>query len=168
MKYRIAQGLLRPPIEVEIEGPPPCLFCGTPVIEPSMNGPLVCGPCDMGRNPDGSRWTHAQARARNEHCRVEVARYRDEGVPPMTDEPTGVLLRAKSDAERQLLRWLVNLDADRVGMLAEAVFTEARRIEDAEGRTSKRLEDLKEAGTLLHALRQIADLDLATTGWYLR
>lgn len=77
MKYRISQGPLRPPIEIEIEGPPPCLFCGAPVALPSVNGPLVCGPCDVGVNPDGTRWTPAEARARNEHCRAEVARYRD-------------------------------------------------------------------------------------------
>lgn len=37
----------QPPLSVEHEGPPPCLYCGEPVTRPSMDGPLVCGPCDM-------------------------------------------------------------------------------------------------------------------------
>jgi hypothetical protein len=76
VRYLVSQGLLQPPIEVEIDGPPPCLYCGAPVTAPSMNGPLVCAPCDMGRNPDGSRWTPDEARDRDAHCRAQVAAYR--------------------------------------------------------------------------------------------
>ncbi len=76
MRYFISQGLLRPALEVEIEGVPPCLFCGDPVTSPSMDGPLVCGRCDCGRNPDGSRWTEEQAEVRYAHRRSKVAEYR--------------------------------------------------------------------------------------------
>jgi hypothetical protein len=77
VRYFISQGPLLPPITVEFDGPPPCLFCGTPVVEPSMNGPLVCAPCDCGTNPDGSKWTPDQAKEFHEHCRVMVDAYRD-------------------------------------------------------------------------------------------
>ena len=76
MRYFISQGLLRPALEVEIEGVPPCLFCGDPVGSPSMDGPLVCGSCDCGRNRDGSCWTEEQAEARYAHRRSKVAEYR--------------------------------------------------------------------------------------------
>lgn len=36
----------KPPLQLSHEGPPPCLYCGEPVLRPSMDGPLVCGPCD--------------------------------------------------------------------------------------------------------------------------
>lgn len=47
MTYWISRDILgQPPLRVEHEGPPPCLWCGEPVTNPSMDGPLVCGPCD--------------------------------------------------------------------------------------------------------------------------
>jgi len=76
MRYSISQGLLRHPLEVEIDGVPPCLFCGEPVTSPSMDGPLVCGACDCGRNRGGSKWTEEQAEERYAHRRSKVAEYR--------------------------------------------------------------------------------------------
>lgn len=76
MKYYISQGFLQPPLEIEIEGPPPCLFCGKLVHEPSMNGPLVCPSCDCGRNTDGSRWTNSEAHERHAHYAAAIAAYR--------------------------------------------------------------------------------------------
>jgi hypothetical protein len=77
VRYFISQGLLRPALEVEIDGVPPCLFCGESVTSPSMDGPLVCGSCDRGRNRDGSKWTEEQAEARYAHRRAKVAEYKD-------------------------------------------------------------------------------------------
>jgi len=74
--YVISQGIFKPPLEVQIDGVPPCLFCGVPVESPSMNGPLVCGPCDMGCNPDGSRWTAEQHDERQRHLAETIERYR--------------------------------------------------------------------------------------------
>jgi len=74
--YYISQGLLKPPLEVEIEGIPPCLFCGTPVTRPSMDGPLVCGACDCGRNHDGSKWTDEQREHAWNQRRAQIAKYR--------------------------------------------------------------------------------------------
>lgn len=74
--YYISQ-FPKAPIEVEVEGPPPCLFCGEAVTQPSMDGPLVCGSCDCGRNRDGSKWTNAQADERWKHRRAQVAKYRE-------------------------------------------------------------------------------------------
>jgi hypothetical protein len=54
MKY-----LIYGTIEVEIEGTPKCLWCEEPVLSPSMDGPLVCGSCDMGRLHDGTKWSPA-------------------------------------------------------------------------------------------------------------
>ncbi len=76
MRYSISQGLLRPPLEIEIDGVPPCLFCGDPVTRPSMDGPLVCARCDCGNNRDGSKWTEEQANERYAHRRAKVAEYR--------------------------------------------------------------------------------------------
>jgi hypothetical protein len=64
--YRIAR-FGQDDLVVEIHGIPPCLYCGAPVTEPSMDGPLVCAPCDMGRNADGTRWTDEQDRERHRH-----------------------------------------------------------------------------------------------------
>jgi hypothetical protein len=75
--YYISQGLFKPPLEVKIEGPPPCLFCGVPVFSPSMDGPLVCGSCDCGRNSDGSRWTDEERERAWSHCREQIAKYRE-------------------------------------------------------------------------------------------
>lgn len=75
--YYISQFPLGPPIEIEIEAPPPCLFCGDPVMHPSMDGPLVCAACDCGCNRDGSKWTKDQADDRWAHRRAQVAKYRE-------------------------------------------------------------------------------------------
>lgn len=77
MKYLISQGLLHPPLEVELEPPPPCLYCGEPVLHPSMDGPLVCACCDCGTNRDGTKWTYAQCAERYEHRRAKVDEYRE-------------------------------------------------------------------------------------------
>jgi hypothetical protein len=76
MKYLISQGLLHPPIEIDLDPPPPCLFCGKPVERPSMDGPLVCAWCDCGSNRDGSYWTTAQSYERHAHRSAKVAEYR--------------------------------------------------------------------------------------------
>lgn len=87
--YYISQGLLNPPLEVEIEEPPPCLFCGIPVMHPSMDGPLVCGACDCGHNSDGSRWTDEdQARAWNRR-RMQIAKYREASAKKQADQTPG-------------------------------------------------------------------------------
>lgn len=44
------------PLRVVVDDPPPCLWCGDPVTEPSMDGPLVCALCDMGRRDDADDW----------------------------------------------------------------------------------------------------------------
>jgi uncharacterized Zn finger protein (UPF0148 family) len=67
-----------PDLEVEYEGAPPCLWCGTPVTEPSMDGPLVCGWCDMGvtRCEDGSvrKWDQREHAERREHFQHAIER----------------------------------------------------------------------------------------------
>jgi hypothetical protein len=69
--YTISRGLLRPPLSVTYPWPPPCLSCGCDVTSPSMGGPLVCAPCDMGmiRAEDGSlrRLTDDEQRERVAH-----------------------------------------------------------------------------------------------------
>lgn len=74
-RYRIDQGLLLPPILVDLESPPPCLFCGEPVMRPSSDGPLVCGWCDCGVNRDGTHWTPAQFHERWEHRLAKIEEY---------------------------------------------------------------------------------------------
>jgi glycine/D-amino acid oxidase-like deaminating enzyme len=75
--YYISQGLLKTPLEVEIEEPPPCLFCGEAVTRPSMDGPLVCGSCDCGRNRDGSKWTDEERARAWSHRRTQIAKYHE-------------------------------------------------------------------------------------------
>lgn len=75
--YYISQGMFKPPLEVKIEEPPPCLFCGESVTRPSMDGPLVCGSCDCGRNRDGSRWTDEERERAWSHRRAQITRYRE-------------------------------------------------------------------------------------------
>lgn len=74
--YYIGGGLLGEAIEVQLEGPPPCLWCGDPVLSPSCDGPMVCAPCDMGRNKDGSVWAAEGRSERREHFRSEIKKYR--------------------------------------------------------------------------------------------
>jgi hypothetical protein len=75
--YYINQGLFKPPLEVNIETPPPCLFCDQPVTSPSMDGPLVCGSCDCGRNRDGSKWTDEEREHAWNRRRKQIAKYRE-------------------------------------------------------------------------------------------
>jgi hypothetical protein len=96
VRYFIAQGQARPPIEVEIVGVPPCLFCGEPVTSPSMDGPLVCGPCDCGCNRDGSKWTHAQAEERHAHQRSRVTAYRAQMIDHRVREMKDLLAKMTS------------------------------------------------------------------------
>jgi hypothetical protein len=93
MRYSISQGLLRHPLEVEIEGVPPCLFCGEPVTSPSMDGPLVCGACDCGRNRGGSKWTEAEAEERYAHRRSKVAEYRVQMIDRRAHEAKELLAK---------------------------------------------------------------------------
>lgn len=75
MKYYINRGLFHPPIEVEIEGVPPCLFCNEPVTRPSTDGPLVCPTCDMGANKDGTYWTKEQGEEKHKHFQAQILKY---------------------------------------------------------------------------------------------
>ena len=77
MKYFVDQGLLHPPLKIELDPPPPCLFCEEPVHRPSMDGPLVCAWCDCGSNRDGTRWTAEQSRDRHAHASAKIAEYRE-------------------------------------------------------------------------------------------
>jgi len=65
------------PLAIEIEGIPPCLFCGEPVHSPSMDGPLVCACCDCGCNRDGSKWTAEQLKERWEYGASMIAKYHE-------------------------------------------------------------------------------------------
>lgn len=53
------------PLKVTYTGVPPCLWCDEPVVEPSADGPLVCGRCDMGLWSDRMRTACERNRARN-------------------------------------------------------------------------------------------------------
>lgn len=78
--YYISQSPFGPPLQVEIEGTPPCLFCGEHILLPSMDGPdgpLVCGSCDAGRNRDGSKWTQRQSKERWEQRSSQVEKYHE-------------------------------------------------------------------------------------------
>lgn len=73
MKYYIRRSG-KPPLEVSYEGTPPCLYCGRPVDDPSMDGPLVCGACDSGyTHVDGvvRKWTASEYAERKKH-RIRV------------------------------------------------------------------------------------------------
>ena len=93
MRYIISQGLLRPLLEVEIDGVPPCLFCGEPVERASMDGPLVCGACDCGNNRDGSRWTDEQARERYAHRRSMIVTYREQMIDRQVREAKDLIAK---------------------------------------------------------------------------
>lgn len=73
--YFISRGLFRPALQVELDGTPPCLWCGDLVTSPSMDGPLICGACDCGRNKDGSKWTAEQYAERCRHRAAMMAKY---------------------------------------------------------------------------------------------
>jgi hypothetical protein len=68
---------------------PPCLWCGEPVTDPSMDGPLVCPRCDcgFGSGPDGLM-TSAEYKRRQEHFRNAVIAIR----------------KAQTDADRDRVR----------------------------------------------------------------
>jgi len=78
----------RPPIEVEIDGVPSCLYCGDSVIHRSMDGPLVCVWCDMGCDRDGARWTLERATERYRHFRERVEEARTTGKLPAANITT--------------------------------------------------------------------------------
>lgn len=64
------------PIEVQLEGIPPCLWCGDPVTSPSMDGPLVCGNCDCGVNKEThQKWTATEYDARRKHFSDSIEKY---------------------------------------------------------------------------------------------
>lgn len=52
---------------------PACLWCGTPVDRPSVDGPLVCPTCDMGAGsgPDGKA-TAGERSDRKQHFRRAI------------------------------------------------------------------------------------------------
>ena len=86
--YWIGMGLFGDQVTVEYEGIPPCLWCGEPVKSPSMDGPLVCPLCDMGRNKDGSKWTQGQYDEKRAHF-VKVVEEAKAAMPKKEgkDEP---------------------------------------------------------------------------------
>ena len=79
----------QPPLAIELDAPPPCLFCGDPVVYPSTDGPLVCGLCDCGSNRDGSKWTEAQAIERWLHRGEQIAKYREASADRLNRYPGG-------------------------------------------------------------------------------
>lgn len=86
-RYRIGDGMFTKPIYVDIDGDPPCLYCGELVSSPSMDGPLVCGACDCGRNRDGTRWSEDRARERHAHFARMIATYRGNTLETASDPP---------------------------------------------------------------------------------
>lgn len=79
-----------PPLEVQIEqDPPPCLYCDRPVTRLSMGGPLICVPCDMGQNEDGTRLTAAQQARHRRRAAEKIEAYRAGLVPgpPQVADP---------------------------------------------------------------------------------
>lgn len=75
-RYFVATGIGQH-IELEVpEDPPPCLFCGITVFERSMGGPLVCAPCDMGKNADHTRKTDADYERGKIHRREYIEKYK--------------------------------------------------------------------------------------------
>jgi hypothetical protein len=68
------------PIHVRIKGIPPCLWCGEPVTDPSMDGPLVCPWCDMGKNRDGTPWSAKDHFRLSEHFNKMVTIYREQEI----------------------------------------------------------------------------------------
>ena len=76
------------PVRVAYTGIPPCLWCGKPVECPSMDGPLVCGPCDRGRDDEGLEWGWMTRKERERHFRDRMAEIRaldPPGPPAKTD-----------------------------------------------------------------------------------
>jgi hypothetical protein len=75
---------------------PPCLWCGESVVEPSMDGPLVCGRCDAGfGSGDDGKMTSYEHRYRQEHIRRAVAEIR----LAQTDEDRAAIQEAGGDPE---------------------------------------------------------------------
>jgi hypothetical protein len=73
-----------PAIELEVPDPPPCLWCGRLVERRSMDGPLVCVPCDRGYHPDGTRLTDEDYEKRAAHARAYLEQYRVKGEAERT------------------------------------------------------------------------------------
>lgn len=79
MRYRIHQNEAftgKPDLIVEYDGDPPCLYCNEPVTSPSMDGPLVCPWCDMGKNKDGTKWTWQENKARHDNFAKRIQEIR--------------------------------------------------------------------------------------------
>jgi hypothetical protein len=76
-RYQLG-GIFGPLITLEIPYPPPCMYCGVlvPYEHRSMDGPLVCGPCDMGQRKDGQQKTTEEWQAGQEHAKAYIDRYR--------------------------------------------------------------------------------------------
>lgn len=65
-----------PPLQVAYEGTPPCLWCGEPVVVPSMDGPLVCSLCDCGLVQDEGgvrRWSNSEYQNRLRHFQAVLS-----------------------------------------------------------------------------------------------
>lgn len=67
-------------LEVEYEFPPPCLYCGEPVIDESTDGPLVCPWCDMGYNSDGTKWTDEQNYEKHNHFKKVFLSIKEQNI----------------------------------------------------------------------------------------
>jgi hypothetical protein len=64
------------PLKIVYEGVPPCLWCGDPVSQPSMDGPLVCALCDCGLVSDAEgvrKWTASEYQQRSARARSVIA-----------------------------------------------------------------------------------------------
>jgi hypothetical protein len=109
VRYFIAQGLARPPIEVDLDEPPPCLFCAAPVTRPSMDGPLVCGSCDCGCNRDGTKWTQKQADDRWAHRRAKIVEYRSLMIDRQLSAAKDLLAKDGADVTTAPRKILLNL-----------------------------------------------------------
>lgn len=78
--YYVSQGPfgMDPPLEVISTFPPPCIWCSKPVFYPSMDGPLVCGPCDCGYDdgPAQAYWSKEKYEQMAKQRSENIARYR--------------------------------------------------------------------------------------------
>jgi hypothetical protein len=80
--YRIG-GIFAPEVVVMLPDPPPCLYCDTPVTSPSCDGPIVCAPCDLGQNTDGSRWSDEDYTRLRANANAKIVAWRS----AMTERP---------------------------------------------------------------------------------
>lgn len=64
-----------------------CLYCSEPVGAQSMDGPLVCPWCDMGKHRDGTLWTALEFLEFRECFALNARNAVDEGRARELDAP---------------------------------------------------------------------------------